>query len=187
MGMALLIFGGIVLLLFALMYNSLVGKRNQVDSVFATVDVLLKKRYDLIPNLVETVKGYMHHEKETLERITQLRTQALGTQNGDEKVAIDNQITLPLRQVLLSVENYPELKANQNFLHLQASLNEVEEQISAARRAFNAAVLAYNNAVEMFPTNLLAGMMRFSRRAFFETAEEERKPVRVSFSSGGPA
>lgn len=170
------------------MYNSLVAKRNQVDSVFATTDVLMKKRYDLIPNLVQTVKGYMLHEKETLEQVTQLRTQALGSRTSDEKVAIDNQIAAPLRQLLVSVENYPELKANQNFLHLQATLNEVEEQISAARRAFNAAVLAYNNAIEMFPTNLMATMMRLTRRTFFEAAAEEREPVRItSFKDNGPA
>lgn len=175
---------GVVALLLVLMYNSLIGKRNQVDSVFSTVDVMLKKRYDLIPNLVSTVKGYMQHERETLERLTQLRTQALSSRSDDEKVAINNQIEGPLRQILVAVENYPDLKASQNFLHLQGTLNEVEEQISAARRAFNAAVLQYNNALQMFPTNILAGMMSMKPRAFFETAPQERQPVSVSFSDG---
>lgn len=181
-----LIAAGVVLLLLVIMYNSLIGKRNQVESVFSTIDVMLKKRYDLIPHLVSTVKGYMQHEREMLERITQLRAQALSSRTNDEKVAVDNQIAGPLRQILVAVENYPELKANQNFLHLQATLNEVEEQISAARRAFNAAVLQYNNAVEMFPTSLIASMMRLQRRTFFEAAAEERQAVRVSFSDGGP-
>jgi len=182
----LLIAVGVVLLLLALMYNSLIGKRNQVDSVFSTVDVMLKKRYDLIPNLVATVKGYLQHERETLEHLTQLRTQALNSRTDDEKVAINNQIEGPLRQILVAVENYPDLKASQNFLHLQGSLNEVEEQISAARRAFNAAVLQYNNAVQMFPTNIIAGLMSLRQRAFFEVPAEERQPVRIgSFSDGG--
>lgn len=177
---------GAVLLILVLMYNSLIGKRNQVDSVFSTVDVMLKKRYDLIPNLVDAVKGYMQHEQATLERIVQLRAQALNSRSDDEKVAIDNQIAGPLRQIMVAVEQYPDLKANQNFLHLQATLNEVEEQISAARRAFNAAVLALNNAVDMFPTSLMAGMFGVKRRTFFEIAAEERQPVRIgSFRDGG--
>ncbi|HWI61609.1 MAG TPA: LemA family protein [Symbiobacteriaceae bacterium] len=175
----------VVVLIIVLMYNSLIGKRNQVDSVFSTIDVMLKKRYDLIPNLVESVKGYMSHERETLERIAQLRTQGLNSRTDAEKVAVDNQIAGPLRQLLVAVEAYPDLKANQNFLHLQGSLNEVEEQISAARRAYNAAVLQYNNAVQMFPTSMIAGMMHLQTRTFFEAQPEERQAVKVSFSSGG--
>lgn len=181
----LLVVVGLLALVGFSLYNGLIGKRNQVDSVFSTVDVMLKKRYDLIPNLVATVQGYMQHERETLERIAQLRSQALNSQTVDQKVAIDNQMAGALRQVLVAVEQYPELKANQNFLHLQATLNEVEEQISAARRSFNAAVLQYNNAVEMFPTKLVADMMRLQKRAFFEAAAAEREPVRVAFSGGG--
>jgi LemA protein len=175
----------LVLLIPALTYNSLIGKRNQVDSVFSTIDVMLKKRYDLIPNLVESVKGYMSHERATLERIAQLRTQGINSRSEAEKVAVDNQIAAPLRQLMVAVEAYPELKANQNFLQLQGSLNEIEEQISAARRAFNAAVLQYNNAVQMFPTNIIAGMMRLQTRAFFEAPPEERQAVKVTFSGGG--
>ena len=174
----------LVLLIPVFMYNSLIGKRNQVDSVFSTIDVMLKKRYDLIPNLVESVKGYMRHERETLERIAQLRTQAINSRTEAEKVAADNQIAGPLRQLMVAVEAYPELKANENFLQLQGSLNEVEEQISAARRAFNAAVLQYNNAVQMFPTSIIAGMMRLQTRAFFAAPPEEREAVRVTFSDG---
>jgi LemA protein len=175
----------VVVVIFVLIYNSLIGKRNQVDSVFSTIDVMLKKRYDLIPNLVESVKGYMQHERGTLEQITALRNQALSSRTADEKVSVDNQITAPLRQLMVAVENYPELKANQNFLHLQSSLTEIEEQISAARRAFNAAVLAYNNAVQMFPTSLFAGMMHMQTRAYFEIAAAEREPVRITAFTGG--
>ncbi|HYF96108.1 MAG TPA: LemA family protein [Symbiobacteriaceae bacterium] len=178
---AALIVVGVLLLLAVLMYNSLVGKRNQVDSVFSTIDVMLTKRYDLLPNLVTAVKGYMTHERETLEKVTELRTRALGAHSPDEKVAVDNQIAGALRQILVAVENYPELKASENVLQLQASLNEIEEQISAARRAFNAAVLQYNNALDMFPTNLLGSMMGMKHRAFFEVATAEvRQPVRIS-------
>jgi LemA protein len=182
---ALIVVVVLIVLIPVLMYNSLVGKRNQVDSVFSTIDVMLKKRYDLIPNLVESVKGYMSHERETLERVARLRTQALSSRTEAEKVAVDNQIAAPLRQLMVAVEAYPQLKANENFLQLQRSLNEIEEQISAARRAFNAAVLQYNNAVQMFPTSLIAGMMRLQTRAFFETPPEERQTVKVSFSDGG--
>lgn len=183
--MTVLIIVGVLLLALVLMYNSLVAKRNQVDSVFSTVDVMLKKRYDLIPNLINTVKGYMTHERETLERLTELRVKALSSNSNDERVAVENEMAGPLRQIMVAVENYPDLKANQNFLHLQSSLNEVEEQISAARRAYNAAVLAFNNAVDMFPTNLIAGMLGFTRRTFFEAAAVDREPVRVDFSGGG--
>lgn len=176
----LIIVAAVLALFVGLLYNSLIGKRNQVDSVFSTIDVMLTKRYDLLPNLVAAVKGYMTYEKETLEQITDLRTRALGSRTVDEKVAIDNQIAGAIRQLIVSVENYPQLRASENVLQLQASLNEIEEQLSAARRAFNAAVLEYNNAIEMFPTNLLAGIMNFRRRTFFEVAQEVRQPVRIS-------
>lgn len=176
-----LIVAVVILVIGILMYNSLIGKRNQVDSVFSTIDVMLKKRYDLIPNLVSSVQGYMKHEQGTLERLTQLRAQAMNSGSAEEKVALNNQLSGSLRNILVAVESYPDLKASQNFMHLQASLNEIEEQISAARRAYNAAVLEYNNATQMFPTSLIAGMMRLQQRAFFEAPAEERQPVRVSF------
>jgi len=170
----------IPLLILVLMYNSLISKRNSVDNSFASIDVLLKKRYDLIPNLVEAVKGYMQHEKEVLTKVTELRSKAVSPgASNDEKIDLDNQITGFLKTIMISVENYPNLKANENFLHLQASLTEVEEQISAARRAYNAAVLEYNNAVEMLPTSLMAALMKFNRRKFFETAAEEKAKVDV--------
>ncbi len=180
---ALIVIGVIValpLLIFAVLYNSLVNRRNQAQYAFASVDALLKKRYDLIPNLVAAVKQYMQHEAGTLTEITALRARATaGGLSGDEAVEVNNRITKALRGLMVQVENYPQLRASENFQHLQASLNEVEEQLSAGRRAFNAAVTDLNNAVEMFPTNIVAGMMGFRRRALFEIPEAERENVSV--------
>lgn len=167
-------------LYIVILYNSLISKKNQVQNVFASIDALLKKRYDLIPNLVATVQKYMQHERGTLTEITELRAKAIsGTLSDDEKVDLDNKLTKTLGGIMVAVENYPDLKANQNFLQLQASLNEVEEQISAARRAYNAAVTDYNNAVEMFPTNILASMMNYQRKKVFEIPDAERQNVDV--------
>lgn len=142
---------------------------------------MLKKRYDLIPNLVAAVKGYMQHEQNLLTEITELRGKAMNENIAtNEKVMLDNKIAGLLAGIFARVENYPNLKASENVLHLQASLNEIEEQISAARRAFNAAINDYNNGVEMFPSNIVAGIMGLKRRNFFEIAEEERKNVKVS-------
>ena len=170
----------VIVIISILMYNSLVGKKNQVENVFATIDALLKKRYDLIPNLVETVKTYMKHEQNLLTDITELRAKATsGRLSDDDRIAIENKMTKALGGIMVAVENYPDLKANQNFLQLQGSMNEIEEQISAARRAYNATVTAYNNAIEMFPTNMMASMMNYKRKNVFEIPEEERKNVDV--------
>lgn len=170
----------VLALLVMALYNSLIDKKNQVEYAFGGVDVMLKKRYDLIPNLVNTVKQYTIHEQELLEKLTNLRTEAIqGALSQEEKVALDNRISGTLGQIMVAVESYPDLKANQNFLHLQASLNEVEEQISAARRAYNAAVTDYNNGVEKFPTNILANLMNLKRKKVFEILERERKNVNV--------
>lgn len=175
-----LIVVGIIGLVVVLMYNSLISKKNQVDNIFAGLDAVLKKRYDLLPNLVASVQEYTTHEKATLEKITFLRSEAM--QQGiksDSKVAIDNQLTQTLGGLMLCVENYPDLKANENFLHLQRTLNELEEQISAARRAYNQSVTDYNNAIEMFPTNIMANLMRLERKMVFAIIENERKNVDV--------
>jgi LemA protein len=170
----------IVVIVLAGLYNTLVGKKNQVINVFGTVDALLKKRYDLIPNLVASVQKYMEFEKDVLTRVTELRARALsGKPTDEEKIHIDREISKALRGIMVAVENYPDLKANASFLQLQATLNEVEEQISAARRAYNAAVTDYNNAVEMFPTNLMAQVMNYKRRPVFEIGADEREPVDV--------
>ncbi|MBN2350486.1 MAG: LemA family protein [Bacteroidales bacterium] len=166
----------LVLLFIMGLYNSLVRKKNDVENSFGSIDAMLKKRYDLIPNLVATVKEYMKHEKNLLTEITQLRTEVLkGGLSEDERIDLDNKITKQLSGIMVAVENYPDLKANQNFLQLQAAWNEVEEQLSAARRAFNAAVTSYNNAVETFPSNIMAGMMNYTRKKVFEIPETERQ------------
>ncbi len=177
----------ILVLAAALLYNSLVGKKNQVKNVFASIDTLLKKRYDLIPNLIATVQTYMKHERETLTEITEMRAKAVsGGLSDDERVTLDNKITKALGGIMVAVENYPDLKANQNFLQLQRSMNEVEEQISAARRAYNATVTDYNNAVEMFPTNMMASIMSYKLKQVFEIAEKERQNInaRELFNQG---
>lgn len=163
-----------------MLYNSLVRKRNQVDNIFASLDALLKKRYDLIPNLIATVQTYMQHEKDTLTKITELRTKALsGTISNNEAVELNNEISNVLKSIQVSVENYPDLKASTNFVQLQGSLNEVEEQISAGRRAYNAAVTDYNTAIQVFPASILAGMMKFTPRTLFFISETERQNVNV--------
>lgn len=173
-----LIIGGVVLLLIIVMFNSLVRKKNQVENAFSSVDVMLKKRYDLIPNLVSTVKAYMKHEQETLLKLTELRAKAIsGDVQTDEKVDLSNQISSAVRGIMVAVENYPDLKASDNFMQLQGSWNETEEQISASRRFFNTAVTDYNNGVEMFPTSLLAGMMGYKRKQVFEIPELERQNI----------
>ena len=170
----------VIALVIAGIYNSLVAKKNTVENAFGSIDVMCKKRYDLIPNLVATVKQYAAHEAGTLEKVTALRNQAAsGNLSSDETVQLNNQLTHTLGKLMVTVEAYPELKANENFNQLQRALNETEEQLSASRRAFNAAVTDYNNAVEMLPTNIIASMMNYKRRQLFEAAEQERENVSV--------
>jgi len=169
-----------IAVIIAVMYNSLINQKNQVENAFGGMDAQLKKRYDLIPNLVSSVKSYMEHEAGTLTQITELRAQAMsGDISNDEKVKLDNMITSKLGGIMVAVENYPDLKASENFNQLQRSLNEVEEQISASRRAYNATVTSYNNSVEMFPTNILAGMMKMEHKDVFEIPDAERQNVNV--------
>ncbi|MDD3324050.1 MAG: LemA family protein [Sulfurospirillaceae bacterium] len=178
--LAFLIVIGVIALIVVVLYNTLVAKKNQVENIFAGLDAVLKKRYDLLPNLVASVQEYMVHEKTTLEKITALRSQALqGGLSSEAKMELDATFSKMLGGLMVSVENYPDLKANQNFLHLQHTLSELEEQISAARRAYNQSVTDYNNAIEMFPTNILAGMMNYTRKKVFESLEQERANVDV--------
>ncbi|GAB6073973.1 LemA family protein [Nautilia lithotrophica] len=170
---------GVVILLIVLMYNSLISKKNQVENIFASIDTLLKKRRNLIPNLVESVKAYMKHEKDLLEKITALRSKAENVSDESERMNLENQISSLLGKILINVENYPELKANENVMHLQMTLTEIEEQISAARRAYNQAVTDYNNAIEMIPTNILAKFMGYQRKNVFEISEKERENINV--------
>lgn len=170
----------IVLLIPAMMYNTLVGKRNQIRNIFGTMDALLKKRWDLIPNLVSTVKGYADHERGLFENITQARAQAQNGQlNQDQQVGLENSFMQLLGVVRATVENYPDLKASDNFMHLQRTLNELEEQISAARRAYNASVTDYNNSVQMFPTNIIAGMFNFTEKPLFQVEAGERENPQI--------
>ena len=159
------------------MYNGLIGKKNQVANVYASLDAMLQKRYDLIPNLVSTVQGYMKHERELLLEIVQLRNAA--NTSARSRLQDEDKMSENLKQLFALAENYPQLKASQNFLHLQATLNEVEEQISAARRAFNASITDYNNAVEMFPSSVMAGMMGLQKKQWFEIADEQRQNVDI--------
>jgi LemA protein len=170
----------VIIIVLVLMYNSLVSKKNQVENIFGSVDTQLKKRYDLIPNLVASVSKYMEHEKSLLSEVTKLRADANKPNISDEqKIALDAKVSSALGSIMIAVENYPELKANENVMHLQATLNEVEEQISAARRAYNQAVTDYNNAIEMIPTNFMASAMNYRRKEVFEIIEAERKNVNV--------
>jgi len=170
----------VVAIILILMYNSLVAKKNQVDNIFATIDTQLKKRYDLIPNLVASVSKYMEHEKSILEDITKLRSQANKPNlSQKEKIELDSKVSNALGSIMIAVENYPDLKANENVMHLQHSLNEVEDQIAAARRAYNQAVTDYNNALEMIPTNFMANAMGYLPKDLFVIPENQRKNINV--------
>lgn len=179
--MIFIVLGVILLLaLYAIgVYNGLISKKNQVENAYASIDVQLKKRYDLIPNLVETVKQHMKFESETLEKIVALRSQA-GAPNlsMEEKVKLDNQISTAVKGLMVTVENYPDLKSSQNFLHLQGSWNEIEEQVAASRRFYNSAVNDYNNAIQMFPSRIFAGMMGMTTpKTYFEAEAPARESL----------
>lgn len=170
----------LILLIMLISYNTLIGRRNKVDYAFSSTDTMLKKRHDLIPNIVESVKQYMNFEKSLLTDITKLRSQVMDEKLSDQqRFDIENQISGALGKIKVAVENYPDLKANENVMQLQATLNETEEQISAARRAFNSAVMEYNNAVQQFPSTIFAGVFGFKSRASFEIAAGERENVNV--------
>lgn len=162
------------------MYNGLIQKKNAVDEAFSGMDVVLKKRHDLLPNLIETVKAYMTHEKDLLVKVTELRSRAMNPNlTVDEKVDAENHLSQAVGGLMVAIESYPEIKANENFMHIQQTMNEVEFEISGARKAYNAKVTQFNNAVEMFPTNLMARFMGLVRRTFFEIPAQERDNVDV--------
>lgn len=160
------------------MYNSLIGKRNQVEFAFASIDAQLKKRYDLIPNLVSSCEKYMGYEEKVLKDLTQTRSMVVKG-SDDDKVSLDGKLSSQLRSVFALAENYPELKAAESFTMLERTLNEVEEQLAASRRAFNAAVTDFNNAIQMFPGSVIARFMGMQAKAWFQIAEEERQNVKV--------
>jgi len=181
----LIIIGAIVVILiiwFVASYNSFVTLRNNVKEGFSTMDVYLKKRWDLIPNIVETVKGYASHEKETLEGVTALRNSAYDKMSPEDKIAANQDMTGALSRLLMLSENYPDLKANQNFMDLSAQLKKIEEDIANARKYYNAVVKKLNNKVQMFPSNIIARMFKFTEEKMFEvTSEAERENVKVEF------
>ncbi len=170
----------------AVVYNGLILNRNRVKEAYSDIQVQMKRRYDLIPNLVETVKGYAAHESQTLEKVIQARNMAMA-QKGDlkEQAKAENILSGTLKSLFAVSENYPELKANQNFLKLQFELTDTEDKIKAARRFYNTNVLALNNKIEMFPSNIIAGMFAFKKQEFFELDEDEaqaaKKAVQVKF------
>lgn len=163
-------------------YNVFVGLRNQVDNAWSQIDVQLKRRHDLIPNLVETAKGYMQHERGTFEAVTNARAQAMGAKTVTEAAKAEGALGDALSKFMLVVENYPELKANQNFLALQEELSSTENKIAFARQAYNDQAMFFNNRIQMFPSNIVAGIFSFSKRDFFEvSAAAEREVPKVSF------
>ena len=174
----------VVLALFVIgIYNALVRLRNQVDNAWSQIDVQLKRRHDLIPNLVETAKGYMKHERQTFEEITKARAQAMGAKGVADAAKAEGALGEALSKFMLVVENYPDLKANQNFLALQEELTGTENKISFSRQSYNDQVLFFNNKIQMFPSNIVAGTFGFTKRDFFEVeSAAEREVPKVSFS-----
>ncbi len=162
-------------------YNSLIALRIKTDEAMADIDVQTKRRYDLIPNLVETVKGYASHESGVFEKVTQARSAAMGAQNLHDKAAAENMLSDTLKSLFAVAENYPELKANVNFLDLQKTLTDIEEKIQASRRFYNGMVRDFNTKIQVFPNNLVAGILNFKAREFFEAEEAAKQNVQVKF------
>lgn len=175
---------GILILLIGYIistYNRLVSNKNSLDESFSTMDVYLKKRWDLIPNLVETVKGYAKHEKDLFKEVTELRSKSYQDLSLDEKNEINKKLTTTLNKLIAVAENYPELKANENFLDLSHELKNTEQDIANARKYYNANVRVYNNQVMIFPSNIIAKIFKFEKASMFEIEETERQNVKVEF------
>jgi LemA protein len=172
----------LVALVLVAMYNRLVRLRNRSENAWAQVDVQLRKRYDLIPNLVESVKGYAAHERETFEAVTQARTRAESAQGVQEQAQAENALTAALGRLFAVAEAYPQLRATENFQQLQAQLTDVEQKIAVARQVYNDTVLSYDNALETVPTNVVAGLFNFRPRVYFETEDATRDAPRVQFA-----
>ncbi|MDQ1519442.1 MAG: LemA protein [Actinomycetota bacterium] len=171
----------LLILIFVVQYNGLVRLRNRIDNAWSQIDVQLQRRHDLIPNLVETVKGYASHERETLESVVQARNQAVSAQGPAAQGQAENVLTGALRQLFAVAEAYPDLKANQNFLSLQEELTSSEDRVAYARQFYNDTVLKYNNKIQAIPSNIIAGMFNFQEREYFEGEEEARSVPRVQF------
>ena len=174
----------VIFLIFIGIYNSLIRRRNQVKNAWSQIDVQLKRRHDLIPNLVETAKGYMKHESETLKSITEARSKAMGANTIADKSKAESALSGAMSKFFLVVENYPDLKANQNFLAVQEELTSTENKIAFSRQSYNDQVLFFNNKIQMFPSNIIAGMYNFIKEEFFELEDKaERAVPKVDFSS----
>ena len=182
LGLILVIILVVLVVLVVACYNSLVSARNKVKEEWSGIDVQLQRRFDLIPNLVETVKGYAKHENETLTKLTELRTSWGDAKTVQEKGKLNSSLTSNLRSIYAVAENYPELKANENFLQLQVELSSTEEKIASSRNSYNSAVNQYNTKIEIIPTNIIANLFHFEKSELFEVENEEvRKNVKVSF------
>jgi LemA protein len=174
----------IVVILVAVLYNGLVRSRNRIDNAYSQIDVQLKRRYDLIPNLVETVKGYAAHERETFQAVTDARTKAMSASGPAQAGAAEGLLSQALGRLFAVAEAYPQLRATENFQQLQAELTNTEDQIAAARRIYNGNVQAYNTKIQVFPNSIIAGMGGFTKRDFFEIEDAgDREPVKVDFSA----
>ena len=172
----------LILIWFIASYNGFVKLKNKSQEAFSAMDVMLKKRYDLIPNMVEVVKGYAKHEKSTLENVVKARNAAINSVSPDEVIKNDNMLNESLKFLFVLSEKYPDLKANTNFLELQSQLSKIEDEISSSRRYYNAVVNKFNTKVEMFPSNLVAGIFNFTRSPLYELPnEKERENVKISF------
>jgi LemA protein len=171
----------LVVLYAILLYNRLVVLRNRIDNAWSQIDVQLRRRYDLIPNLVETVKGYAAHEREVFERVTEARARAIAAGTVREQGQAENMLSQALRSLFAVAENYPQLRASENFMQLQEELSGTESKIAFARQFYNDTVLRYNNARQVFPVVLMANAMGFGAREYFEMEEEARQPVQVTF------
>ena len=173
----------VLVLIFIGVNNSMIGARNRVDEAWSGIDVQLKRRHDLVPNLVETVKGYATHERETFEKVTEARADAMKAQGPAQAGAAEGRLSAVLGDLRAIAENYPDLRATENFQQLQRELTELEDEIQAARRIYNSNVQTYNTKIQVFPNSVIASMRNFEAREFFEiTDEAEREPARVSFS-----
>ncbi len=177
----ILIIAALVVLWVIAVFNGLVRTRNQAKEAWSDIDVQLKRRYDLIPNLVETVKGYATHERELFEKVTQARASAMNAQGMDAKAGAENALSGTLKSLFAVAENYPDLKASQNFLDLQNELTDTEDKIQAARRFYNANVMELNTKIQVFPANMIAGPLGFTAMELFGATDEEKAPVKVSF------
>lgn len=177
----ILVIVAIILIYGVLAYNSFVKLNNTVKEAFATMDVYLKKRWDLIPNIVETVKGYAKHESETLEEVIKLRNSAYDSMSDDDKIKQDQELTKGISKIMALAENYPDLKANENFKDLSNQLSKIEDDIANSRKYYNGTVRIFNDKVEMFPSNIFAGMFGYKAKSMFEADADERENVKVSF------